>query len=96
MAASIRRRDRAGLLRLLPATAAAPVLAAAGLDPEAARREVWFLAPDRRPLSGAALLAPIARALPRWRKIAPLLELRAVAWLVAGLWILFKQLRHEL
>ncbi len=96
VAAAIRLRDRARRLRLVPATTAAPALAAAGLNPEAARREVWFLSPDGRSCSGAAVLAPIARALPRWRRIAPLLEFRIVALLVAGLWILLKQFRHEL
>jgi hypothetical protein len=71
-------------------------LARAGVGAGQARRDVWFLVPDAAPVHGVAVLGPIARRLPRWRRLAPLLRARPIAMIFAGLWLLLKQLRHEL
>jgi hypothetical protein len=81
---------------VVPFSEAVFLLARAGIDREAAQRDVWFLASDRAPVRGVAVLAPIARRLPRWRRLAPLLGIRLIALVFAGLWLLLKQLRHEL
>jgi hypothetical protein len=71
-------------------------LARAGIDGSQARRDVWLLAPGSPPVRGVAVLGPIARRLPRWRRLAPVLALRPIAIVFAVLWLLLKQFRHEL
>jgi hypothetical protein len=71
-------------------------LARAGIDGDRARRDVWFFAPGSPPVRGVAVLGPIARRLPRWRRLAPLLGVRPIAIMFAVLWLLLKQFRHEL
>jgi hypothetical protein len=71
-------------------------LARAGIDGGQARRDVWLLVPGSSPVRGVAVLGPIARRLPRWRRVAPLLAARPIAMMFAFLWLLLKQFRHEL
>ena len=94
---SVRRRDRAARIRLVPASALADDPAVApGLTPEAARREVHLFAPGAKVRKGVEVVAPIAGALPRWRWLAPLLRRFPFSHLVAAAWLLLKQLRHEI
>jgi predicted DCC family thiol-disulfide oxidoreductase YuxK len=96
VARTIEGRNADGLIALVPFSEAVFQLARAGIASGAARRDVWFLVPDGPAVRGVAVLAPIARRLPRWRRLAPVLGIRPVAMIFAGLWILLKQFRHEL
>lgn len=91
------RRDKLGLLHLVPLRdpdllKLAPELAGRPLEREIhgldlATREVW---------AGANLLRPIARRLPRWRWVAPLLAIPGLPRLLnrGYLWVAARRFRR--
>ncbi len=96
IAESIRRRDRLGNITLARRSEAAQLLGSRGVTPEAAEREVHLLLPDGRTLTGLRVVPVLAAALPRWRRVAPLLRIWPFSHLLVVAWLLLKQLRHEM
>lgn len=95
IADSIRRRDRAHSVELVPASGAADLLLRHGLTPDESRREVHLFLPDGRTLQGIEVVAPVVAELPRWSWLAPLLRVWPFSHLFAAAWLLAKQFRHQ-
>ena len=92
----LRVRDHQGLIHLFPLqhpelVKMAPELAGRALHGELhgldlGTRQVW---------TGSALLAPLARRLPRWRWASPLLALPGIAPTLAWLWLKAAERRYR-